>query len=94
MPEDAYFPVDVASIAAWCASSKVPEDEGRARFLQVSALRSVLDDERLADYVVFKGAGALRLFYGLPRRSGDLDFVVRRDEAAQAKLHDREQVSR
>ena len=76
-PTAAFFPTAVGGIRAWAQEHAVPFDEARRRFLQGATLRAVLADPGLADRLVLQGAAALRLFYGLPRRSKDLDFTIR-----------------
>ena len=81
---DRFYPPSVAAIESWAEAEQIPPDEARRRLLQTAMIRCVLDDSALADGIVLQGAAALRLFYGLPRRSTDLDYTLRLPRKGEA----------
>ena len=66
----------VADIRAWCKANGISEHEGRRRYVEHAILGCVARSSELRNAIVFKGGNALRIMYGSPRSTLDLDFTA------------------
>jgi predicted nucleotidyltransferase component of viral defense system len=75
MPVEPY-PRSLAGLDSWRKQAGVTADEARKRLVQFVALESIAADRSLVPLLSFKGGNALRLVYGSPRSTADLDFTA------------------